>query len=377
MMKSRKLRDIAFMLHRYIGLAVGLLIAFVGLTGSLLVFKPEIEQLLISQRVGRIVPQEQMVSIDTVMETVKAAIADRPNFVFYSLRLPDTVSSPYQAQFDANNKLVRLFIHPYTGEVINWHEADSSFERVILYLHYNLLLGKNGQILVGITGLLMFILSLTGIILWPGCRKLIAGFKIKWNAHPKRVNFDIHKVTGIIAAIFLACTAFTGFCWNFADWTYPAIYAATFTPQPEEPTSKLLANQQSLKLSQILEKSNQVFPDATTFSVTIPKKPEEAIYIRKRQAHEYLFYGESGVYIDQYSGEVLRVVDSQKFSLADRVFSTFHHLHFGTFWGLGSRIFYIFVGLIPSILFVTGFVMYRFRKKKTKQQDMITKSPIA
>ena len=35
-MRSRKFRDIAFILHRYIGLAVGLLIAFVGLTGSLL-----------------------------------------------------------------------------------------------------------------------------------------------------------------------------------------------------------------------------------------------------------------------------------------------------------------------------------------------------
>jgi uncharacterized iron-regulated membrane protein len=34
-MKTRKFRDIAFMLHRYIGLAVGLLIVFVGLTGSL------------------------------------------------------------------------------------------------------------------------------------------------------------------------------------------------------------------------------------------------------------------------------------------------------------------------------------------------------
>ncbi|MBH8561824.1 PepSY domain-containing protein [Nostoc sp. CENA67] len=376
-MKSRKFRDIAFMLHRYIGLAVGLLTAFVGLTGSFLVFKPEIEQLLISQRVGRIVPQEQMVSIDTILETVKYAIANRPNLTFYSIRLPATVSSPYQADlFDANNQLIRLFIHPYTGEIINWNQADSSLERVILYLHYNLMLGKNGQILVGITGLLLFILCITGLILWPGWRKLITGFKIKWNAHPKRVNFDIHKVTGIVTAIFLACTAFTGFCWNFSDWTYPVIYAATFTPQPEEVTSKPLDNQQPLKLSQILKNSHQVFPNATTFSVTIPSKPEDAIYISKRQNHEHLFYGESGVYIDQYSGEVLQVVDSLKLSLADRIFSTFHYLHYGTFWGLGSRIFYIFVGLIPTILFVTSFVMYKYRKNKTKSQNAITKSPI-
>ncbi|WP_322505644.1 hypothetical protein [Chroococcidiopsis cubana] len=34
----------------------------------------------------------------------------------------------------------------------------------------------------------------------------MAGFKIKWNAHPKRVSFDIHKVAGIVTAIFLFLT---------------------------------------------------------------------------------------------------------------------------------------------------------------------------
>ncbi|MUG95173.1 hypothetical protein F7734_23570 [Scytonema sp. UIC 10036] len=53
-MKSRKFRDIAFILHRYIGLAVGILIAFIGFTGSLLVFKPEIEQFLISRSSDRL-----------------------------------------------------------------------------------------------------------------------------------------------------------------------------------------------------------------------------------------------------------------------------------------------------------------------------------
>ncbi|MFN6563196.1 MAG: PepSY-associated TM helix domain-containing protein [Nostoc sp. ChiSLP01] len=370
-MKSRKFRDITFILHRYIGLAVGVLIAFISLTGSLLVFKPEIEQLLISQRIGRILPQEQMVSIDRVLETVNSAIytnnpfnIDASNFTLYSIRLPATASSPYQADFfDLNNKLIRLFVHPYTGEIISWNDADSSFERIILYLHYNLMLGRNGQIAVGIVGLLLLILCITGLILWPGWRKLIAGFKIKWNGHPKRVNFDLHKLVGIIATIFLSFTAFTGFCWNLSDWTYPLIYAITFTPQPPEVSSKPISDSTPLQLSQLLQNSKKVFPNARTFSVSIPSKPEDAVYISKRQNHETMFYGESGVYLDWYSGQILRIVDSTKLSLGDRAIASFVPLHYGTFWGLTSRILYVLVGLTPTILLITGFIMWQYRRK--------------
>ncbi|WP_442938394.1 PepSY domain-containing protein [Nostoc sp.] len=41
-----------------------------------------------------------------------------------------------------------------------------------------------------------------------------------------------------------------------------------------------------------------------------------------------------------------------------RILNSFGPLHFGTFWGLPSRIFYVFVGLAPLILFITGFVMW-------------------
>ncbi|MGF1589693.1 MAG: PepSY domain-containing protein [Pleurocapsa sp.] len=40
-LNTRKIRNLAFCLHRYIGLAVGLILVIVGLTGSLLVFQKE------------------------------------------------------------------------------------------------------------------------------------------------------------------------------------------------------------------------------------------------------------------------------------------------------------------------------------------------
>ncbi|OKH56001.1 peptidase [Calothrix sp. HK-06] len=363
-MKLRKFTNVVFILHRYIGLTVGFLVVFIGLTGSLLVFKPEIEQFIVNQKFGSVTPQEKMISINRVLETAKSAIENRPDLTFDSIRLPPKPTLPYQVQFfDATNQLTRLYIHPYTGKIMGWIESDSSIERVILKLHYGLLADRTGEIIVGISGLLLSILSLSGLFLWSGWRKFIAGFKIKWDAHPKRVNFDVHKVTGIITTVFITLTAFTGFCWNFSDLSYPVIYAATFSSELPEVTSKVIPGKSPLQLSELLEKSNTVFSNATTFSVSIPSKPDDAVYIRKKQAHETMFYGQSGVYLDRYSGKLLRVIDSHKQSLGDSIIAAFEPLHYGTFGGFTTRVFYAFVGLAPLILFVTGFIMWWYSKK--------------
>jgi uncharacterized iron-regulated membrane protein len=279
--------------------------------------------------------------------------------------MPQDATSPYQARLrDSGDHLVQLFIHPYTGQIMGTIPEAESWLHIALRLHYQLLAGNTGMIIAGITGLLLFILSLTGIVLWPGWRKLIVGFKIKWNAHPKRRNFDIHKVAGAIAAVFLAFTGFTGFCWNFYDWSSSVIYAITLTPKPPELVSKPLPNQVTLPISKSLAVANTIFPNSITTYVGVPSKPDGVVRVGKRQAHEPLRYGESEVLVDPYSGKVLHKQDSKTSGLGDRILNAFVPLHFGTFWGLPSRILYVFVGLAPLILFITGFVMWWYRKRK-------------
>lgn len=80
------------------------------------------------------------------------------------------------------------------------------------------------------------------------------------------------------------------------------------------------------------------------------------------------------VAIDRYSGEIIKVQDlNTKKPLGDRVMDSFIPFHFGTFAGLPSRILYVFVGLSPTILLITGFIMWRYRKRgNSKQQNLKT-----
>lgn len=361
-MKSRKLRNLAFTLHRYIGLAVGIILIIVGLTGSLLVFEHELDEWAIQQRFGRVVPQEQRLSTATLVDNVKVAYANHPDWQVgqvqmlpkqevYTIRL----NRPDDTQWE-------VFVNPYKGVIMGDRQRETALFSRVLELHYALLVGNTGMVIVGIAAFLLMILSITGIVLWPGWRKLISGFKIKWLAHPKRVNFDIHKVAGIITAVFLTAIAFTGFCWNFYDYATPAIYAATFTLKPPEVKSTLMNGKPTLNLDEILRRSNIALPGAISTFINLPKKPDGVFEIYKKVPGDSEDFN-SYVKLDQFSGKVLYMQDSRTVGLGDRILNSFAPLHYGTFGGLSTRIFYVFVGLSPLVLFITGFVMWRYRHR--------------
>ncbi|MEH2332378.1 PepSY-associated TM helix domain-containing protein [Nostoc sp.] len=198
---------------------------------------------------------------------------------------------------------------------------------------------------------------------------------MKWNAHPKRLNFDLHKVSGITAAIFLVFTFFTGFAWNLG-YVDPLIRTITFSPSLPELASQPIAGQSPRPLSQQIKTAQLALPDGALRSIDLTTDPKAPLRLRMKLPQEREEYGKSNVYLDQYKGQVLRVDNSLKASLGDKILNSFEPLHYGTFGGLPTRILYVLVGLAPLILFITGFVMwrYRYRAKPTIKDSIYTTS---
>ncbi|MBW4445069.1 MAG: PepSY domain-containing protein [Plectolyngbya sp. WJT66-NPBG17] len=360
-----KARNIVFSVHRYVGLVVGLILVIVGLTGSLLIFEHEIDDWAIQQRFGHVIPQEQRLSPGALANTVKTAYANHPDWKVGQVKMPSNqefytirLNRPDDTQWE-------VFVNPYTGKIMGDRQRETALFSRMLDLHYQLLAGDIGLKIVGVAALLLCILSITGIMLWSGWRKFFLGFKIKWDAHPKRVNYDIHKVAGIITAVFLGAIAFTGFCWNFYDQTEPLIYAATFTPKPPEVLSKA-TGKPPLGLDEIVQRSDNALPGAVNTFINLPRKPDGAFEIYKKLPGDTEDFN-SSVKLDQYSGKVLQIKDSRIAGLGDLVLNSFTPIHYGTFGGLPTRIFYVFVGLAPTILMITGVVMWWYRKRKKIQ----------
>ncbi|MBW4537304.1 MAG: PepSY domain-containing protein [Pleurocapsa minor HA4230-MV1] len=116
-------------------------------------------------------------------------------------------------------------------------------------------------------------------------------------------------------------------------------------------------------------------PEAKPSVISVPTKPDAVftVYLKQPQDAQYLA---NKVDIDRYSGKVLHVINSKKAQLGDRILNAFVPIHYGTFGGLPTRILYVFVGLTPTILFFTGLVMYRLRRRPQKVTENSTYSRI-
>lgn len=358
-------------MHRYLGLASALIVIMISITGSLLVFHSEINTAALHQQIGAIVPQGQPLPVESIVRKVQTAYANQPDVAIRRINPLTAPDKPLHVTLKTlKDEWAQAYVNPYTGAVLGDSLSSQSTVqqvfKVVYELHYALLAGDLGTKLVGVVGLLMCILTITGVALWPGWRKLINGFKIKWNAHPKRVNFDVHKVVGIVAAVFLFLTFFTGFCWNLGDIARPIIYAVTFSPMSslEDAISTAAAGRTPIQLTEaLLQKADAALPGFPTAYIALPAESDQingAFMVRKRSSANDPSW-DSSVFIDQYSGEVIRVDNGLKQPLGARIENSFAALHYGTFGGLPTRILYVFVGLAPLILFITGIVMYRYR----------------
>lgn len=158
-------------LHRAIGIVVGLLLVVITLSGSLLVFATEIDAWL-SPQIFRVTPQTERVSLDSVLQTVQAA---HPNHNFVDILLPKTLHGVYIIMADGYK--FSIYANPYTGEILTARPWNQTYEGWMYELHSQLFAGKSGETIVGLIGLLLLILSVTGVMLWPGWKRLLLGGK--------------------------------------------------------------------------------------------------------------------------------------------------------------------------------------------------------
>jgi uncharacterized iron-regulated membrane protein len=219
--------------------------------------------------------------------------------------------------------------------------------------------------MVGVTGGLLLLMVISGVLLWTGWRKLISGFSIRWKAPPSLISYDLHKVGGILSSVFLSITAATGV----------VIVVVHFLPIFNQmPEAKPLPQQTPVALSELIQKANAAIPEGKTTFIEFPDHDPEKLIIRKRLPdQETGRFDLSTVELNRYSGEV---VQANKVVKADPFFAflvVIADLHFGTFGGLPTRILYLMIGLVPTFLF-TGLINWKRRRwltVKRKEVDRV------
>ncbi|MCF2517695.1 PepSY domain-containing protein [Dyadobacter sp. CY351] len=364
------LKKINAWLHLWLGLASGIVVFIVSITGCVLVFEQELKSLTRPWSHAKRVNNEPYLPPSQIAGRLKTSLPGRETHSIWYYGHEQAA----KVTIDADSM---VFVNPYTAEVQAIVAGDDFFH-FILDGHVGVWIeGEVGHQIVAWATLIFFILLVTGLILWWPKKwtksEKKKAFSIKWKAKFRRVNYDLHNVLGFYSLILAMILTLTGLIMGFA-WINDGVYwLASGGSEPAKRISSFSDTTQIITPDSIpavdrafrkgLEEIAVYNKDAII--VGFPDEPKDAIYIctdMDRGAWR-------DVYLDQYTLAALPSsavqVDNLKF--ADWLRRNNYGLHVGAIGNMPTKIIYFIASLVCASLPVTGFFVWWGKRKKTKR----------
>lgn len=362
------MRRVVRQVHLWMGLTLGALFALLGITGSALVFYPEIDALLHPELRAE---AHAAPGWDRALATVRRTFPDKRGPWRFEVTgtggaIPARYyNPPERAGRDFAPMLV--WLSPDGAQVLRrdyWGDTAMTF---IYDLHYRLLMGKTGAVVLGIAGLAMLLLLLTGLIVWWPKGALSKALRYKGDAPPLRRVRDQHKLSGLIGLVLLLLLTGTGVMLELPKQS-DAVLAFLTGPADSLPSPVSSSWEgRPIPVSSAVAAAHRALPDARLAWIEVPGPGDGAFRLRLQQPGDpSRRFPHSFVWVDQFSGEVLAVHDRDRTGRLSRVNSWLHPLHDGSFAGLGSRIVTVIAGIVPLVLFWTGLAQWR-RKRLSRR----------
>ena len=213
------LRKAIFQVHLWTGIGLGVYVFVICVTGSVLVYRNELYIAFSPQPV--IVDSAGASLGEDALERV--ALQAYPGYEVGNVRPGETPNHAVEIALTRDGDRIRRLFDPFTGEDLG--DPLPLGYRVsawLLDLHDNLLGGQTGRRVNGIGAVFVFVLSLTGaVIWWPGRLRWRRSLTIDRRADWKRFNWSLHSAFGFWCWPFLLMWAITG-----AYLSFPAAFAA-------------------------------------------------------------------------------------------------------------------------------------------------------
>lgn len=325
----------------------GLVIAVVSLTGSVIVFRTEIPLASFPRSEG----SAGVVGLDALARQI--ARTD-PNAQVRRVRFPAHAGDPFVVEVESAGKQEKLVCDASTGRVLG--TLNTKFTDWMTDLHRNLLTGKTGRKAVGAVGIVLFPLAGSGMLLWLiGARKWRAWVSVRPQGGSRRFHFELHRATGLWSYGLLTVVAFTGIGLAYPDAFRNALqhitgsHAANKAPRVAESGAQTLH-----ALDEYIRASRRAMPDGVPTELRLPENSKAPVDLRLRRPGDLSLSG-NHVYLEPSTAKVLAISKEADLPLGARIFAAFAPIHYGEFGGLPIKVLWGFLGLVPSILFVTGF----------------------
>ena len=352
-----------FKLHSWMALAAFVPLLVICVTGSILVFKHEIDALLIEDRV-RVNPTESgRLSLDTLAASVNSNFPDY-EIVGWALFQDKGRADLVYTMEQGTDEWTYALLDQYTGEPLRpprgltHHLTDW-----LLELHFTLLVGDWGMLISSIFSILLCLLGITGLVLY---RKFWKNFfTLRWNARLIVYFSDLHKMTGTMASPILLVLGFTGAWWNITHFAHEMEEHASGAVHYKM-AERLYSDDVSLQA--LLDDTGSRIAGFEATYITLPWEPGVNITFwgDVHSSNPLLSQYASNVSYDPQTGGYIASYDIREATLGAKVLDSYRRLHFGNFAGLFSKVIWCLVGLAPLILSFTGLYIWFQRREKRR-----------
>lgn len=349
-----------FTIHSITGLVSGIFILILSLSGALLVFHEELDQLQYPAVTNSNGP---LLSVDSCYKSLQQQYphAQISNCNISTTAKESFVFTVYDSSYKNGTAAMQAFVHPQTGAVLKTRggsdDMKNNFMSWLSSLHNSFRLHKKGEWLLGFFAIAFLISIITGIILY---RKNVLAVLLFRKTVFKKGN--LHQVIGTWALVFNLMIAFTGF------WMQRYVFKKEFYSADSYIPILKASPPLFFNFDSAYGAAKKQYPDFSGHVIYFAqsKKGKTAIYGSNRTNSFIHSKKLADVLLLDSTGTVAKTAFVNEIAASDRYDIINSQIHFGKYGGWPVKIIYGLFGLAGGLLAITGFLMWLRRKKRPR-----------
>ena len=385
--------------HRWLALFVGVVLLFEFVSGTVLLFRPELFELSHPDLFASTATPTPL----SAGQATEALHRDRPDFPIGDATWVEGVRGPGVWQITTPDYDQNAYVDPATGAVLGTADPQRGALGLLMNLHDCLLscegytgyvpalaatvpgLGTStwADLVLGVIGLAFAVLALSGLSAWwPSTRRFGKALRTKLTPQLRRgqyrANRDLHDVSAMVALPLLVVWAITGAGYGF-PFVGAAWYAVTggeeqaleFTPDPAGPGApdigpdaaaaaarRVLPGQELVSVA-----SPQPEQGTDYYLVGLQTGPAPARYAGLRT------FSESSVAVDRHTGRAAVYSGGPEQSWSDWLWTNGNYgVHFGYIVPWWARLVWLAAGLVTIYLVGSGFWTWWWRRRLRRRR---------
>jgi uncharacterized iron-regulated membrane protein len=344
-------------IHRWVGLTLGPVLAFVALLGAMLVVgqpldrwaHPELFAARSTGPSGNAVAAAAALPLEPLRQRIVAEFGADTNITLRPPRDADeTLWVLVRGSWSGT-----LYLDPATGAEQGRRGTQEGAYNLVYKIHSSLLLDSTGKAILAFVALSYLFLLVTGAVLWWPVR-WPPSLRIELRRGLLRGLFDLHRTGGAVLGLLIAVSVATG---AYMAWRPLGGYISAALgqkPVKAPAIAKDSANGPRLPLDELVARAQQVYPGQPIGYVLVPGKADRPVRVRFRLDDDPHPNGISSVWLNPVTGEVLAARKWQELDTGNGMVAVVFPLHTGALGGVLHEIVTALLGLALGGLGVSG-----------------------